>query len=413
MKNMKRFMRYIWTGWSPAPHGIIVLAIFLLALTACNKKAEMNSLDPTSAGQNSLKSLSISSPMLGNIQQINLVSDASGLGAMRTDPNLVNAWGIAMAPREAIWISSNGKGLSVIYGEDGSQLHQAIDIPLRGTNFGSAPSGVVYDGTGEIVLPDATRRPVKFLFATEDGIIAASNGDTAITVVDRGGVGAVYKGIATGRSNGQSYIYAADFHNNRVDVFDQSYKLVSMTLSDPKIPSAFAPFNIKNIDGKLFVTYAMQDAAKHDDQAGAGNGFIDVYNTDGTLSMRFASEGTLNSPWGIVETETEGRPEHVLVGNFGDGRINVFDMQGNYAGQLANGGKPLTIEGLWGLAFDQDAEKEFEHESTGRLYFTAGPGKESHGLFGYLSGRKGNPVPEPVVKAQQITVPTTWHVTPR
>jgi uncharacterized protein (TIGR03118 family) len=390
MKTMIIYMRRLCAGKGPATYTVATLILTLFTITSCNKNAEVNSMDPTSAANQNSKSLFVTSPLLGNIQETILVANVSGLGSQKTDPVLVNAWGMAMGADNSFWIACNHSGLAEIYGADGHRENNPIDIPLRGKHFGSSPTGVVYNSFGGFVMPE-THQPSRYIFSTEDGIIAAwGGGDSTVTVADRGKLGAIYKGIAIANNGGTDYIYATDFHNGRVDVFDQQFAYVSMPFSDPKLPQGFAPFNIKNIDGKLFVTYARQDAEKQDDQPGAGNGFIDVFNTDGTLYLHFAAEGYLNSPWGMVETETGGHPEHILVGNFGDGRISVFDMKGNYTGQLAAAGKPLAIAGLWDMAFKAGDEKEFEHTGNGVLYFTAGPANESQGLFGYLQGVKGN-----------------------
>jgi len=422
MKNMKVFIRDLCAGHTgrPAKYGMAVLFALAIALTGCDKKAEQRAIDPTnSATQNSLRDATTASLVLpvGNVDEVKLVADITSLGARRTDANLVNAWGIAFAPHEYMVIASNGKGRAMVYNENGEQRRDPIDIPLNGVNYGAAPSGVVYN-TGAFTMPGApgavgTRDRVNFFFSTEDGIIAAWNSAlTTQTVIDRSSTGAVYKGIAIASSGGHDYIYATDFHNNKIDVFDEQYNPVTgMQFSDAKIPTGFAPFNIQNIDGKLYVTYAMQKLPdKHDDQAGPGNGYIDVYNTDGSFFNRIGTQGALNSPWGLAETETQGRPEHLLVGNFGDGRINVFDMQGNFIGQVAAAGKAVTIPGLWGLAFDQDGGREFEHGGQGPLYFTSGPNSENDGLFGYMIGvRSGFTNTVPSVKVVAPPAPISAH----
>jgi uncharacterized protein (TIGR03118 family) len=416
MKNMRLFMRNLCVGaWSlPTTYCLVVLIALVFATSGCNKKAELKSLEPTGAGnQNGLKSLAatdVAFRPVGNVEQVTLVADAAGMGAMRTDPNLLNPWGMAFSPHEAIWLAANHKGASLVYGEDGNQLSAPVDIPLGGVPFASSPSGVVYNGTNGFYIPK-TREKSKFIFSTEDGIIAAwSSGNSTVTVADRSEGGAVYKGIAIASNGGKDYIYATNFYSGMIDVFDQGFNYMNMSFIDTKIPAGYAPFGIKNIDGRLFVTYAMQNAQRHDDVAGPGHGYIDIFNTDGTVYRRFATQGVLNSPWGIVETETGGRPEHILVGNFGDGNINVFDESGAYLGQLSDGTRPITIPGLWALAFDEGNEKEFEHEGDGRLYFTAGPNQESDGVFGYLRRRV---VSLTVFPSTKVVAPPASLVQPR
>ena len=405
---MKVFMSSLCAGARCRPanycYAVLVVATMAIGFSACNKNMEQK-LDPANANQ-STRDLGIVALPIGNVEAIGLVQDAPGLGAQRTDSLLVNAWGIDFSPREAVWIASNHKGLSVVYNPLGYHLTAPVDIPLNGVHFGSSPTGVVYNREGGFIIPGAME-PSKFLFSTEDGIIAAwGSGDTTVTVADRSAQGAVYKGIAIGAVGGTEYVYATDFHNGRVDVFDRLFRYVSMPFKDDKMPQGFAPFNIKSIEGKLYVTYAMQDADRHDDVAGAGNGYIDIFNMDGSLYKRFATQGALNSPWGMVETESQGRAEHLLVGNFGDGHVNVYTTDGNYLGQLANQSKLLVIPGLWALAFDEGAEKEYEHDGGGLLYFTAGPDKESHGLFGYLRFNAAvNPGLNNTVMSTKVTAP--------
>jgi len=197
----------------------------------------------------------------------------------------------------------------------------------------------------------------------------------------------VYKGLALGVSGGNNFLYATNFNAGVVNVFDKAFAPATLAgnFADPNIPSGFAPFGIQNIGGKLYVTYALQDAAKHDDVHGAGNGFVDVFNTDGTFVQRFASMGTLNSPWGVVLAPAgfSQFPGALLVGNFGDGKINAFDPNtGALLGQLLDSsGNPLVVDGLWGLSFGNGGAAG----ATNQLFYAAGPGAEAHGAFGQLT----------------------------
>ncbi len=232
----------------------------------------------------------------------------------------------------------------------------------------------------------STGQPAKFIYVTEDGIVAAWNtGDTTITVADRSSANAVYKGLAIANDGTGDFIYVSDLHNAKVDVFDKSFNYVTnKPFNDPNIQSGFAPFNIHNIGNLLYVTYAKQKGPDNrDDQSGAGFGYVDVYKPDGTFVKRFASQGTLNSPWGIVQAPSGfGQVANaILIGNFGDGRINVFDANGNYQAQLESNGTPISIDGLWAITFPTSTAGGLDLNT---LYFTAGPLSETYGIFGYL-----------------------------
>jgi uncharacterized protein (TIGR03118 family) len=317
--------------------------------------------------------------------QVNLVSDLPGV-ARFTDPDLVNPWGMAFSSGSPIWVSDNGQGLATIYDGAGVKQSLVVSIPAPGGGQG-APTGQVFNG-GSGFHGDL------FLFSTEDGTIAGwrgALGTTAELGADQSGAGAVFKGLALATNGSNSYLYATDFHNGTVDVFDSTFTKVTLTgsFTDPSLPSGFAPFGIQASGGKLYVTYAKQDAAKHDDVACPGCGFIDVFNTDGTFVQRLVSMGALNSPWGLALAPGNfGKfSNDLLVGNFGDGTINAFDpTTGVQIGTLdGSNGMPLVNLGLWGLAFGNGAHGT----TTNTLYFTAGiPGPdqiEDHGLFGSIA----------------------------
>jgi uncharacterized protein (TIGR03118 family) len=329
---------------------------------------------------------------LNNYVQTNLVSDLPGLAA-NTDPNLVNPWGIAFGPTSPFWISDNHTGLSTLYTGTGAKLGLVVTIPPPG----GSPAGTVAAPTGTVFNGGSSFKGDKFIFATEDGAIAGWQGGTSAALeVDNSGASAVYKGIALGHNAAGDFIYATNFNAGTIDVFDSNYKPASLSgsFTDPNLPAGYAPFNIENINGSLYVTYALQDAAKHDDVAGPGNGFVDVYDTNGVLQGRFASGGALNSPWGMALAPAGfgAFGNDLLIGNFGDGTINAFDpSNGNLIGTLEDGkGNSIVNQGLWGLQFGNNGPDFDPHA----LYFTAGiPGPdhvEDHGLFG-----KVDAVPEP------------------
>ncbi len=307
-----------------------------------------------------------------------LVADTAGFGAGRIDAALGNAWGIAISPKGSIWISCNHTGETVIYDASGKQTLAPVSIPLHGNANGSSPTGVVYNSTTSFVL---NGNPAKYIYATEDGIIAAWNGgDSTTAVVDHSALRTVYKGITIANDGSGNFIYTTDFHNNKIDVFDASFNYISSRqIVDATIPASFAPFNIRNINGNLFVTYAKQLAPdNHDDQSGAGNGYIDIFNPAGVFIKRFATQGALNSPWGLAQASADfGQGAGaLLVANFGDGTTLIFDSSGNYKGPVENNGVPVFIDGIWDIAFAPSSNTQ--------LYFTAGPQQEAYGLFGYI-----------------------------
>jgi uncharacterized protein (TIGR03118 family) len=318
---------------------------------------------------------------LKNYKQVNLVADVTGFGAARIDPNLGNAWGIAVAPSGALWISANHTGVSTIYDLNGATLRPPVLIP-SGSKGPGAPTGQVFNNTPDFVIP-STGIVSKFIFAGEDGTLSAwSGGSAAILVANRSSFDAVYKGLAIAKDGNHNFIYVTNFKGRKIDVFDEHFNFVTnKPFSDPGIPPHFAPFNIRNISGKLYVTYAKQLAPDNeDDDKGPGNGFVDIFSPGGILLKRFASHGKLNSPWGILEVSNDfcDHANSILIGNFGDGRINVFEADGEFEGQLKDKNTPISIEGLWAL------ENNVPGSSSRQIFFTAGPTDEEHGLFGYI-----------------------------
>jgi uncharacterized protein (TIGR03118 family) len=310
-----------------------------------------------------------------------LVSDQPGIAA-HTDPNLVNAWGLTASGTSPWWVADNGTDLSTLYRGDGTP--QALVVHVDG-----GPTGTAFNPTTGFVLP--TGGKALFLFDSEDGIVRAWNpaqGTTAIVVKDRSREGAIYKGLAIADTASGPRLYAADFHNARVDVFDGTFGLVPGGFTDPALPAGYAPFNVQTIGDRVFVAYATQDADAEDEVAGQGAGFVDAYDLAGNLLARVAQHGQLNAPWGLaLAPEGFGRfGGDLLVGNFGDGQINAYEElpNGHFAhrGELrGSDNKPLTIDGLWALRFGNGGNAG----PTGTLFFTAGPDEETHGLFGSIT----------------------------
>lgn len=327
----------------------------------------------------------INIPPISNIsyQQVDLVSNVSGYGTARIDANLSNAWGIAIGPTGAFWIASNHKGLTTIYDRNGVQLLDPVSIPFQGIPNTGSPTGVIYNNTSDFIIP-INNEVSEFIFASEDGTLTAwKSGTSAILVADHSAT-AVYKGLAIASDGGSNFLYAANFKEGKIDVFDKSFNLInSKPFLDPNIPSGFAPFNIQNINGELYVTYAKQKGPDNvDDESGLGNGYVNIFNPNGTLVKRFASQGSLNSPWGVAKAPAGfGLGSNtILIGNFGDGHINAFD-NGKYLGQLNKDGDPISIDGLWALEFPKNNVPSGDQN---HLFFTAGPSDELNGLFGYI-----------------------------
>jgi uncharacterized protein (TIGR03118 family) len=325
----------------------------------------------------------------GAYLQTNLVSDLPGV-ARTTDANLRNPWGIVASATSPFWIADNATGVSTLYNGSGVAQSLVVTIPPpAGGTPPAAPTGIVFNSTTSFVVSSGGKSgAAAFLFATEDGTISGWNPtvDTthAILEVDNSAPGAVYKGLALGSNASGNLLFAANFNAGTVDVFDTSFHTVNLPFHDPTLPAGFAPFGIRNIGGSLYVTYAMQDAAKHDDVAGPGNGFIDVFDTNGNLLRRLVSGDVLNSPWGLaLAPSTFGAfSNDLLVGNFGDGLINAFNpATGAALGQVLDvHGNAIHIDGLWGLSFGNGGSAG----STSTLFFTAGINGERNGLFGSL-----------------------------
>ncbi len=331
--------------------------------------------------------------------QADLVSDGA-VPAAHPDNKLLNPWGIAASPTGPFWVADNGRGVATVYDGSGNSVAPVVAIPPQaGAPAGtlSHPTGIVYNGNaGEFLLAGAGTA-AQFLIATEDGTIAGWNsGTSAATVVDNSAGGAVYKGLALAAAGGSDYLYATNFHAGSIDVFNAAFNPVALgagdfgTFTDPALPAGFAPFGIAALGGDLYVTYARQQGPdNHDDQAGPGNGFIDVYDTHGNLLKRLVSGGPLNSPWGLALAPQRfgGLAGALLVGNFGDGTINAFDpAAGAFLGPLVDAtGAPLVNSGTWGLVLGNGNAGG----SGDRVYFTAGLNDEADGLLGSLAPTGG------------------------
>ena len=305
-----------------------------------------------------------------------LVSDGS-IPAAHTDPNLVNPWGIATGSSGTLWVADNGKGRSSLYDGAGAPQSLVVGIPAPGGVGQSTPTGIVSNSTAAFVVPGG---PSHFLFDTQDGTIAGWNSGTqASLVVNNSASGAVYTGLALTGQGAGPVLYAANFHAGVVEMYSGSFTYLG-SFTEPNAPAGFAPYNVQAIAGQIFVTFAKQDATKHDAVAGPGNGFVDIFTTSGAFVQQLIPRGTLNAPWGIVQAPNNFGPysNDLLVANHGDGTIDAFDpVSGQILGALADGhGARITVDGLLGLSFVNGADT---------LYYTAGPNGGAHGLLSSLT----------------------------
>jgi uncharacterized protein (TIGR03118 family) len=362
--------------------------------------------------------VAINNQDLRNFQEVNLVANKASYNPGLVDPTLQNAWGLAWAPSGIAWVNSEAAGVSELYTADGAIVRPPVNVPSPTDTIGGAPIGIVFNSTKGFVLPD--KAAASFIFAGGDGVISAWNGaagNNAFRVANNSAT-AAYTGLALAASGGANFLYAADFRTGKIDVWDTAWKPVTwMPFHDAAIPSGFAPFNIQAAGSWLLVTYA-KVGANGREAVGTGLGFVDIFNTDGSFVRRLGSRGSLNAPWGVTMAAAnflqqedmdnkEGNDQGngggsgnggsgggsnsghdfndnqpvILVGNFGDGRINVFSLDGQFLGQLQSHKQTIVISGLWALGF---APATATTVDPNRLYFTAGPAMETDGVFGYL-----------------------------
>jgi uncharacterized protein (TIGR03118 family) len=312
-------------------------------------------------------------------KQTNLVANVAGV-ANHTDAQLTNPWGISFAGGSPFWIANNNGGTSTLYDAQGNKNSLVVGIPSASTSPCSpgCPTGTVANTTTDF-------NSGTFIFDTEDGIVANWTGAAnAVVAFDNSANGAVYKGLALVNNGSGNFLLAANFRTGNIDVLDRNFNLTSLagSFKDPNLPAGFAPHGIHNINNQIYVTYAMQDSAKHDPVPAVGNGIVDVFDVNGSFIKTFASGGTLNAPWGIVATPaTFGAFSNaILVGNFGDGTINAFDMTGKFLGQLMDTSNRMIVNpGLWDMVFGQGGTGD-----PNTLYFTAGGSTQTSGLFATL-----------------------------
>ncbi len=337
-------------------------------------------------------------------KETKLLSNLTGQ-APNMDSALKNPWGMAFLPGGPFWISDNNSGFSSV-AEANGQFDFAVQIPLPPGSKASfaSPTGLVANQTSDF-------GGALFIFSTEDGTISAWSGGPVTLEANLSGSSAIYKGLAMGSNVSGNFLYATDFHNGKIQVFDKNFHptTVTGTFKDPDIPAGFAPFGIKNIKNKLFVTYAMQDANKVNDLPGSGNGFVDIFDTEGHLLSSLLKHGVLNSPWGVVMAPANfgAFSNDLLVGNLGDGTIHAFTpaSPGTLLGELDDeSGKPLVIDGLWDLVFGDGM-----NAPANTLFFTAGIMMQNDGLFGNLTVSLATPTPTKKPTSTPTRKPTPTH----
>ena len=363
-----------------------------------SKRVLARGLSMASVGLLSLSTL-LSAQQVQHYKQTNLVSDQAGVAAVK-DPHLVNPWGLSRSSGSPWWVSDNGMGLTTLYGPTGTPGSLVVTIPPADSTTGASgtPTGQIANGTTSFAL--ATGFPARFIFVTEDGTISGWNpgvqATSAVIMVNTKGA-SVFKGVAVATITDPdnpalgalNYLYVADFRRGHIRVYDANFQRIHMgeeAFDDDRIPRGFAPFNVQNIGGNLYVAYAKQDSEKHDEVDGAGLGYVDVFSPTGRLLRRLQSGPWFNAPWGLAQAPTDfGAYSHdILVGQFGSGEILVFDpVTGHFKGKLLDSvtSAPIAIDGLWGIAFGGGTGSG----AANALYFAAGSDGEQHGLFGTIT----------------------------
>jgi len=306
-----------------------------------------------------------------------LTSNQAGK-AKHMDGLLVNAWGLAYSPNAPFWVSDEGNGWSTLY--DGAGVPQSLQVivpPAGGTGSGS-PTGIAYNGSTEFQIENWTSL---FLFATLDGTIQGWSHffpSQSLIAVNNSGSHASYTGIAVTSKTSGNFLYAADTNNNKVDVYDGTFKFVT-SFNDATIPKGFVVSNVQDIKGQLYVAYV--------NAAGGGGGFIDIFKEDGTFVKRFAHGKPLNQPWGLAVAPKNFGPLSntlLITNNTNSGTINGFNLKtGKFVGTVKTAaGKPIVIDQIWGIEFGGGSKA---NGKTNQLYFTAGPNNNANGLFGVIA----------------------------
>jgi uncharacterized protein (TIGR03118 family) len=369
-----RTIRWI-PGWLPA-------CTFVLALVACGGGG--------SSGMMSFGTSYVATSLVSDIG----AGSANPYSSANVDPRLINAWGIAFNPQGFVWVADAGTSTATLY--DGNGVPQSLVVTIPAGAAGSAsPTGIVFNASsGFQVTQGGVTGSSIFIFVGEAGTVSGwaptVNPNSAIKVVDRAANGTIYKGLAHATQGGADFLYATDFHNGVVDVFDSTFTKLATpgAFTDANLPAGYAPFGIQAIGNLIYVSFAKQDAQAENHVDGAGLGAVDVFDATGALVKRLIPVGgRLDAAWGMTMAPVNFGifSNALLVANFGDGKINAFDpVSGTFLGALSNpDGSPIAIDGLWGLAFGNGLNAQ----PTSTLFFTAGPAAETHGVYGRIVSR--------------------------
>jgi len=364
-----------------------VASLILLSLAAC------------SSGGGGMGGMSGGTTQTG-FAVSNLVSDKASIAAAHNnDIYLMNPWGIAFEPAGPVWVANNGTQTSTLYDGSGAQQSLLVTLP-NGSNGAANPTGVVYNGSADFVVSAGGHSgAAQFIYDGEGGTLSGwspATGNATVIAYDDGAGGAVYKGLAIASTAAGNFLYAADFHNAKVDVFDKSFHKLSMpgAFADPALPSNYAPFGIQAVGANIIVTFAEQKLPdKHDEVDGAGLGVVDLFDSNGTMVGHelVPPGGALDAPWGIALAPSDfgALSGDLLIGNFGDGKINAYDPNnGAFKGTLSTPeGQPIVIDGLWGIGFGNDAASQ-PHNT---LFYAAGTNGEADGSYGRIDTRTVTP----------------------
>jgi uncharacterized protein (TIGR03118 family) len=366
------------------PGLMMIVGSLIISIYSCQKPNE-----ETSATGDITATDHRRSDQLKQFIRVNLTANRTGYGATNIDTFLKNAWGIAFSATGTPWIGAQDGHVSTVYNREGGTQLPAVHIPSPGGPEGGNPTGVVFNGSAtDFVIPagnGGAAAPARFIFVGVDGVVSAWNGTWGNHAYRQFNNVATssYTGLTLAASNGVNYLYAADFRARRIVVWDKNWAPVQMSFKDSHIPWGYSPFNIQVVGDKLYVTYAKVGRDGRS-EAGRGKGFVNIFSTDGKLVDRFADKDLLNAPWGVAmaaETFFPREPQPaILIGNFGDGRINAYSLKGKFLGQLMANRRILEIDGLWAITFPPSTSTI----DPKRLYFAAGPNHERDGVFGYL-----------------------------
>ena len=356
----------------------VFIALTLILTSSCQKNIKDDNASARPGGDTETTPKDFK-----NFVQLNLVANNQSYRPLYVDPNLVNAWGIEFPSAGKASVASEGKGTGVTYNLDGLKIATDVSIPKGGTSSAAHPTAQVFNPTSDFKLPNGN--PAELIFVTSDGAISGwNNGNSAVMKIDRSPASA-YLGVTISNDGSDFFLYAANFSQNRIDVFDKNWNPVSKPFLDPDLPAGYSPYNIKTVsDGKIYVMYAKKNA-EGQAEAGPGNGYVNVFSPSGVLMKRFASKGKLDAPWGITKApagfwgEWSQIPNLILVANSGDGHINIFDENGNFLAPLSTKGKAVEIDGLWGITFPPITGLNRYY-----MYFAAGPDNGTNGLVGYI-----------------------------